>query len=164
MTHFELDRIDLHEDEEAALHPSWVFDHPRDVVNDPTLSVAEKRAILSSWASDACAVDSAPNLRQPPGARQAVTFDDVLDALQSLDDLPPPPRPGSARRRALVWPFGASSASECRFNLGQRESPAPGEGPGFLLAKERNPRHSVLHHGENRRQPGALAATTRAWS
>jgi hypothetical protein len=37
----------------AILHPGSVFDHPRDVLADATLSRAEKRAILASWASDA---------------------------------------------------------------------------------------------------------------
>jgi hypothetical protein len=36
----------------ALLHPGTVFSHPRDVVADPKLSLAEKRAILASWASD----------------------------------------------------------------------------------------------------------------
>jgi hypothetical protein len=36
----------------ALLHPGTVFSHPRDVVADPNLSLAEKRAILASWASD----------------------------------------------------------------------------------------------------------------
>lgn len=37
----------------ALLHPATAFDHPRDVLNDPDLTPEEKRAILSSWASDA---------------------------------------------------------------------------------------------------------------
>ena len=85
-------------DFEPLLHPSWAFDHPRDVVKDPDLTTYEKRAILSSWASDACAVESAPALRQPPGAKRPVTFDEVVDALQSLDD-DPPPRPGGTSMR-----------------------------------------------------------------
>ena len=80
----------------ALLHPASAFDHPRDVLNDPDLTRAEKRAILSSWASDACAV--APGLRQVPGAKQPVTFDDIIDALRSLDD-PTPPRPGGKSMR-----------------------------------------------------------------
>lgn len=51
----------------ALLHPGTVFDHPRDVVGDPTLSLSEKRAILASWASDASAVASCPALRLPEG-------------------------------------------------------------------------------------------------
>src|ERR1700712_4353808 len=47
----------------AILHPGSVFDHPRDVLADPALSRAEKRAILASWASDAAAVASCPSLR-----------------------------------------------------------------------------------------------------
>src|SRR2546423_14605242 len=85
------DDFDL--DLNALLHPASAFDHPRDVVDDPDLTRHEKRAILSSWASDACAVASAPGLRQPPGARAAVTFDEIIDALRSLDD-PDPTRPG----------------------------------------------------------------------
>ena len=46
----------------AILHPGSVFDHPRDVLADTTLSRAEKRAILASWASDAAAVTSCPSL------------------------------------------------------------------------------------------------------
>jgi len=58
---------------------------PRDVVRDATLTTAEKRAILSSWASDACAVESMPALRQILGSGHVVKFDDVIDALQKLD-------------------------------------------------------------------------------
>ena len=90
------DDFDL--DLNALLHPASAFDHPRDVVNDPDLTRHEKRTILSSWASDACAVASAPGLRQPPGARAAVTFDEIIDALRSLDD-PEPPRPGGKSMR-----------------------------------------------------------------
>jgi hypothetical protein len=66
------------------LHPAAAFDHPLDVVRDPDLTLNEKRAILSSWASDACAVESAPALRRTPKGT-VVTFDDVVDALRSLD-------------------------------------------------------------------------------
>ena len=44
------------------LHPAQAFSHPSDVVNDPDLTLNEKRAILASWASDACAVGSTPAL------------------------------------------------------------------------------------------------------
>src|SRR3954470_1084184 len=36
------------------------FLHPAEVVNDPDLTLNEKGAILASWASDACAVESVP--------------------------------------------------------------------------------------------------------
>ena len=51
----------------AILHPGSVYDHPRDVVADPTLSASEKRAILASWASDAAAVTSNPALQRTTG-------------------------------------------------------------------------------------------------
>jgi len=60
---------DLDLDLSSLLHPASAFDHPRDVLNDPDLTRVEKRAILSSWASDVCAVASAPELRQAPGAK-----------------------------------------------------------------------------------------------
>ena len=63
----------------ALLHPAQAFSHPADVVNDPDLTQA-------SWASDACAVESVPELRRAPveGGRP-VAFDDVMDALRALD-------------------------------------------------------------------------------
>ena len=47
-------------DLKAILHPSSVYDHPRDVVADQTISIGEKRAILASWASDAAAWPRSP--------------------------------------------------------------------------------------------------------
>ena len=63
----------------ALLHPGTVFNHPRDVVADPTLSISEKRAILASWASDASAIASCPALRAPEGLKAPVTIDEILD-------------------------------------------------------------------------------------
>ena len=53
-------------DLDDLLHPAQAFSHPADVVNDPDLTLNEKRAILASWASDACAVESVPELRRAP--------------------------------------------------------------------------------------------------
>lgn len=72
-------------DLDALLHPAQAFDHPNDVANDPDLSLNEKRAILASWASDACSVEAAPALRCAPGGKRAVTFDEVMEALRKLD-------------------------------------------------------------------------------
>ena len=68
------------------LHPAQAFSHPSDVLNDPDLTLNEKRAILASWASDACAIESAPALRcaRAQGGKP-VAFDDVMDALRALD-------------------------------------------------------------------------------
>lgn len=65
--------------------PARHYRHPEDVLRDDKLDPSEKRAILSSWASDACAVESMPALRQPPGADKPVPFDIIMDALRSLD-------------------------------------------------------------------------------
>jgi hypothetical protein len=70
---------------DELLHPAQAFLHPAEVVADPDLTLNEKRAILASWASDACAVESAPALRDAGPGRPPVGFDDVMDALRSLD-------------------------------------------------------------------------------
>ena len=75
---FELDLDDL-------LHPARAFAHPRDVVDDSDLTLNEKRAVLASWASDACAVEAAPALRHAPGAAGSVSVDEILEALRLLD-------------------------------------------------------------------------------
>jgi hypothetical protein len=72
-------------DLDNLLHPAQAFEHPSDVVNDPDLTLNEKRAILASWASDACALEAAPLLRLAPGVKKPVSFDDVMEALRALD-------------------------------------------------------------------------------
>lgn len=72
-------------DLDELLHPAQAFAHPSEVVADPDLTLNEKRAILASWASDACAVDSVPALRHAGPGRTPVGFDDVMDALRALD-------------------------------------------------------------------------------
>jgi len=67
------------------LHPARAFEHPRNVLADPDLTVNEKRAILASWASDACAVEAAPGLRCAPGGPRPVSVDEILEALRTLD-------------------------------------------------------------------------------
>jgi hypothetical protein len=71
-------------DIDALLHPSRAFRHPLDVVRDTDMTVAEKRSVLASWASDACAIESNPALRATARGN-VVNYDDVIDALQSLD-------------------------------------------------------------------------------
>lgn len=77
---------------DRLLHPSRFYERPADVLVDASIAVSEKRAILSSWASDACAVESCPPLRHPAFAASPVTFDEVMDALMSLDRA----RPGNS--------------------------------------------------------------------
>ncbi len=72
-------------DLDALLHPARAYAHPNDVVRDADLTLYEKRAILASWASDACAVEAAHDVRVTPDTGRAVRFDDVMDALRALD-------------------------------------------------------------------------------
>ena len=62
-----------------------VFFHPREVLQHPRLSPADKRALLAAWPSDACAVEGRPAWRQLPDTGAVVPVDDILAALQALD-------------------------------------------------------------------------------
>jgi hypothetical protein len=86
-------------DLQALLHPGTVFEHPRDVVMHPSLTLAEKRSILASWASDASAIASCPALRAPEGLRAPVSIDAILEALCELDGGPRDPPGGKPQRR-----------------------------------------------------------------
>jgi hypothetical protein len=66
------------------LHPAQAFADPAQVLGDPDLTRAEKRAILASWASDACALEATPELREVQRGR-VVRFDEIMDALRALD-------------------------------------------------------------------------------
>ena len=58
---------------------------PGDIVDAPSLSIDDKRAILAAWASDYYSVESKPGLRQIPGLAEPVTIDEVQSALRELD-------------------------------------------------------------------------------
>ncbi len=89
-------------DLDDLLHPAQAFGHPSEVVNDPDLTLNEKRAILASWASDACALEAAPSLRRVPGGQRPVLFDEVMEALRALDrQANQRPEEGARYRRML---------------------------------------------------------------
>lgn len=75
-------------DTSAPAHGSVpAFALPFEVVKDPSLSVAEKTAILSEWASELSAVESWPTLRRLRGTTFPVTFSSIVDARERLDEL-----------------------------------------------------------------------------
>jgi hypothetical protein len=84
----------------ALLQPAVHHQSAEAVLNDPDLEGSEKRAILSSWASDLYAVESFPWLRDVPGIKSTLRLSDILAALRALDDDDPPPRGGAAMRLA----------------------------------------------------------------
>ena len=81
------------------LRPAIGFNRPADVVKDPDLSISEKRAILSSWASDSCAVEGKPYLRWMVGSDDPVPLSEVLEARARLDRVAAEAA-GKARRRS----------------------------------------------------------------
>ena len=96
----------------ALLHPGTVFEAPRDVQDHPALTLAEKRAILASWASDASAIASCPSMRAPAGLKKPVSIDEILDALRALDGGPRMPPGGKPYR--LRSTERAAAAAEVR--------------------------------------------------
>lgn len=112
-------------DLDALLRPARAFAHPMDVVRDPDLTLNEKRAILASWASDACAVEAAPELRIA-GSGRVVRWDDIMDALRALDReadgyRKPPPhyKRVLARKRAGLFRFSRLGSRRDRGDQGQ---------------------------------------------
>lgn len=112
-------------DLDALLHPARAFAYPMDVVRDPDLTLNEKRAILASWASDACAVEAAPELRIA-GSGRVVRWDDIMDALRTLDreaDGYGKPLPHYkrvlARKRAGLFRFSRLGSRRDRGDQGQ---------------------------------------------
>ncbi len=70
---------------ERGVRPAVGFQNPDDVVKDPHLTFDDKREILSSWASDASAVQDEPHLRWLLGTVEPVRLDEVREALRRLD-------------------------------------------------------------------------------
>jgi hypothetical protein len=70
---------------ERGVRPAVGFQNPDEVVKDPHLTFRDKREILSSWASDASAVQDEPRLRWLLGTVEPVRFEDVRAALRRLD-------------------------------------------------------------------------------
>jgi hypothetical protein len=109
------------------VHPAPAFDRPEAVLRDDSLSRAEKREILSSWASDAHAVESQPWLRRIPGHREPVPLAAILAALRCLDDDDDPPPKGGAAIRLQNLPRNQDAEDDRQWK-------------GFLPASRR-------HHG-----------------
>jgi hypothetical protein len=109
------DQFDL----DGLLHPAQAFEHPFEVLHDPELTLNEKRAILASWASDACAIEALPALRRAPGGKNPVQFDDIIEALRTLDKQAQQRRETTAnsrrvRRRGRFGPAGHGQPASAR--------------------------------------------------
>lgn len=70
---------------ERGVRPAVGFQSPDDVVKDPHLTFPNKREILTSWVSDASAVQDEPRLRWLLGTVEPVPLDEVRAALKRLD-------------------------------------------------------------------------------
>jgi len=104
----------------APFHPVSHYDTPEDVLHDAKLSSAEKRAILSSWASDIYAVESKPAVRKIPGIPREIHLDDILVALKQLDNDNEPPHGGGIAMRLQYL-----SQIDCVAPHRRRSAPRP---------------------------------------
>ena len=101
----------------ALVAPGDVFRHPREVLAYPSLSLAEKRGLLASWASDACAVESCPALRCLPGCKaEPVPVDKVLAALLALDGSPAPVPPPAELDSPCPFPWRMTPPADAVLN------------------------------------------------
>lgn len=81
------DLLSLPERTDPKLRPDAMagpFGSIDEVLRHPGMTIAEKRALLASWASDSNAVPGVPTLRQIEDG-SLVAVDDILRALRSLD-------------------------------------------------------------------------------
>ena len=89
------------------LQPANAFAGPMAVVDDQDLTLTEKRAILSAWASDARSAETTLNRCD---VARPVGIDDVMDAFKELDrrygDLKSRPRYRRILERRIPGVFG----------------------------------------------------------
>lgn len=70
----------------VLLSPETAYSDPFEIVADPALRIGEKRAILARWLARICATEAALGLKwMPATSREPMQFDDVMDALRTLD-------------------------------------------------------------------------------
>ena len=109
-----MSKADLSTTDFALFHPAAHYDSPNEVLSDSQLCEAEKRVILSSWASDMFAVESCPGLRDIPGMGHPIRLADILAALRQLDgDEAPGQRAGIGERRGPRWNAMTRGLSSC---------------------------------------------------
>lgn len=107
---------------EPPFHPVSHYDSPEDVLDDARLSTEEKRAILSSWASDMYVVESQPTLREVPGMSHRLRLDRILAALKQLDDDPDPPPGGGLAMRLPCFSGVECTGSVTPRRIARREA------------------------------------------
>jgi hypothetical protein len=77
---------DLYDDAFVSDSDLIGFWRPRDIVDDPVLTLARKRQLLAYWASDIHAVAGQPALRSYSEG-PTVSIDDIKEALCALDTM-----------------------------------------------------------------------------
>jgi hypothetical protein len=60
--------------------------HPREIVADPELTIARKRALLAHWLSDVNALPGTPHIRRSP-AGVTTSVNEIRAGLDKLDEM-----------------------------------------------------------------------------
>ncbi len=82
----------------AGREAGTIYADPRQVVEDPLLTIPEKREVLASWASDSRAPHDSPSMRMLDSGA-VVHVREILEALKSLDE-----RARPTRNDGQCWP------------------------------------------------------------
>ncbi|MGX5829903.1 hypothetical protein [Mesorhizobium sp. 43Arga] len=111
---------------------SPLFQRPDEILNDPAMSRAQKRALLASWASNARAAWR-PSMRQLED-RSRIEVDEILQALKALDadicastsqQTPGQSRRPAQRRARLSFPHSARIVRHRRRDDDDDPPPCP---------------------------------------
>jgi hypothetical protein len=94
-----MNRVDRLQSEPSQFRPDTHHTSVDAVLEDPKLSTDEKRAILSTWASDMYAMESSPGMRKIPGHAKPIPIGWLLKALRRLDNDEGPSGGGLSMRR-----------------------------------------------------------------
>ena len=129
-------------DLDILLHPAGAYRTPMEIVNDPDITEQEKRALLCSWACNACAAEATSEprggtLRRPPGCLQvsgwrsccSTELQQIHPSCTALEG-PLSPRP--------LWPSAVCVTSTCFTRISALDAGAQAAGP--------NPRRSFAYH------------------
>lgn len=97
---------------------------PMAVIREPTLGIAEKRAVLASWASDQHAVPDHPALRSLDSG-SLVRIDDILDALKTLDQMKDDPDTSRKGLRSCLYGDWPTQGRLARWSDNDDDPPTP---------------------------------------
>jgi hypothetical protein len=115
------------------------YTDPRQVVEDPLLTMAEKREVLASWACDSRAPHDSPSARMLDSGA-VVHVREILEALKSLDEVARPTQDGEQRWPGLPYARrGRRAPDASRHRRPRRGQPEDDDDPPPCPVRSRPP-------------------------